>query len=173
MNTLLRPKTARAPSTNPKRAALDTPTRKSTGRLRALFLTVSLLSPTLAAAVSPATAAPADVPPRKRVVVLKRGETQDGARFTLTSDAPLDDYRSYVEGERLVVLVPRAGLSSTRGELTQARGFADLRVEEREAELLISFRLQTGATVAVSQSFNRLDVVFFVANEQPARPRPA
>ena len=172
MNTLLRPKTARAPSTGRARAALDTPTRKSTGRLRALFLAVSFLSPTLAAAVSTAAASPADAPQRKRVVVLRRSETLDGARFTLTSDSPLDDYRSYAEGERLVVMVPRAGLSSTRGELTHARGFADLRVEERGDGLLISFRLQTGATVAVSQNFNRLEVVF-ATNEQLSRPRPA
>lgn len=170
MNTLLRPKTACAPATQPKRAALDTPTRTSTGRLRAQLLIVALLLPTTLAAA--AAASPGDSPPRKRVVVLRRSETRDGARFTLTSDATLDDYRSYAEGERLVVLVPRAALSSTRGELAHARGFADLRVEEREADLLISFRLQTGSTVAVSQNFNRLDVVF-VTNEESARPRPA
>ena len=173
MNTLLRPKTARALSTDPARATLKTPTRKSTGRLRALFLAVSFLLPTLGAAVSPSAAASTpDAPQRKRVVVLRRSETGDGARFTLTSDSPLDDYRSYAEGERLVVLVPRAGLSSARGELTHARGFSDLRVEEREDGLLISFRLQTGATVAVSQNFNRLDVVF-ITNEQSGRPKPA
>ncbi|HKQ53930.1 MAG TPA: hypothetical protein VJT74_16260 [Pyrinomonadaceae bacterium] len=145
MNTLLRPKTA--------------------------HLIVSfLLSMLFAAIVSPAAVACADVPQRKRVVVLRRVETEDGARFTLTSDSPLYDYRSYAEGERLVVHIPRASLSSTRGELSHARGFADLRVEEREADLLISFRLQTGATVAVSQTFNRLDVLF-MTNEQYA-PQP-
>ena len=167
MNTLLRPQTARVPSTDRTRAALDTPARKSTDRLRARLLIVSFLLHTLAATGAPAVASSADVPPRKRLVVLRRGETQDGARFTLTSDSALDDYRSYAEGERLCVLVPRAGLSSTRGELGHARGFADLRVEQREDGLLISFRLQTGATVSVSQNFNRLDVVF-VINERPA-----
>lgn len=147
MNTRLRPKTARAASAD---------------RTRALILIFSLLLPALPATVSPAAATPADATPRKRLVVLRRGETRDGARFTLTSDSPLDDYRSYAEGERLVVLVPRAGLSSTHGELAHARGFADLRVEERGGGLLISFRLQTGSTVSVSQNFNRLDVVFVI-----------
>ena len=167
MNTLLRPQTACAPTAEPDRASLYAPARKSAGRLRACLLIVSLLSPTLAA-----DAASTDAPQRRRVVVLRRSETEDGARFTLTSDSPLDDYRSYAEGERLVVLVPRAALSSTRGELNHPRGFADLRVEEREAGLVISFRLQTGSTVAVSQNFNRLEVLF-VTNEQPARPGPA
>jgi hypothetical protein len=172
MNTLLRPKPARAPSTDRTRTALDTPYRKSPGRLRARLLLVSLLLPVLAAIVSPAVATCADVPQRKRVVVLRRSETQDGARFTLTSDSVLDDYRSYAEGERLIVLVPRAGLSSTRGELIHARGFADLRVEQREDGLLISFRLNMGASVSVNQNFNRLDVVF-ITNEQPGRSGPA
>ena len=169
MNTLLRPQTACVPPIEPDRASLYTPARKSAGRLRACLLAVSLL---FAAPAAPADAASTDAPQRRRVVVLRRSETEDGARFTLTSDSPLDDYRSYAEGERLVVLVPRAALSSTRGELNHPRGFADLRVEEREAGLVISFRLQTGSTVAVSQNFNRLEVLF-VTNEQPARPGPA
>src|SRR5215213_7453339 len=110
MNTLLRPKTACA--------ALDTPTRKSTGRPS--LLTISLLLLALAASAKGPRAAAA------------------------TGDAP--------QRNRVVVLIPRAGLSSTRGQLNHARGFTDLRVEEREADLLISFRLQTGATIAVNQN---------------------
>ncbi|HJU55324.1 MAG TPA: hypothetical protein VJ715_12155 [Pyrinomonadaceae bacterium] len=45
-----------------------------------------------------------------------------------------------------------------------------MRVEQREDGLLISFRLQTGATVSVNQSFNRLDVVF-ITNDEVSRPR--
>src|SRR5215213_9230660 len=144
MNTLLRPKTACA--------ALDTPTRKSTGRPSLLTISLLLLALAASAKGPRAAAATGDAPQRKRVVVLRRSETVDGARFTLTSDSVLDDYRSYAEGDRLVVLIPRAGLSSTRGQLNHARGFTDLRVEEREADLLISFRLQTGATIAVNQN---------------------
>lgn len=91
--------------------------------------------------------------------MLRRHESPDGPRFTLTADAPLDDYRSYAEGERLCVMIPRAALASTRGE-AHASGFADMRVEERDGDLLLSFRLQTGASVLVKQSFNRMDVVF-------------
>lgn len=166
MNTLLRPKPARVPRT---RAALDTPPRNWHNSLRAGFLLILLL---LHAPVPAAASTPPDVPPRKRVVALRRGETPDGARFTLVSDAALDDYRSYAEGERLYVLVPRASLASARGESAHGRGFADLRVEQREDGLLISFRLKTGATVAVNQTFNRLDVLF-ITNEPAGRPRLA
>ena len=174
MNTLLRPKTARVSSNGQTRATLNTLSPKSPGRLRARLLIVSVLLHTLvpAVALSRAAASSVDVPQRKRVIALRRSETADGARFTLTSDSVLDDYKSYAEGERLFILVPRAALSSTRGEVTRGRGFADMRVEQREDGLLLSFRLQTGATVAVNQSFNRLDLIF-VTNEEMSRPKLA
>ena len=170
MNTLLRPEPARVPPLDQTRpAALDTlPRNWPSGLLRLLLITLLLY------ALAPAAlASSGDVQPRKkRVVAIRRSETPDGARFTLVSDSALDDYKSYAEGERLFVLVPRASLSSARGELAHGRGFADLRVEEREDGLLISFRLQTGATVAVNQTFNRLDLLF-ITNESLSRPRLA
>ncbi len=167
MNTLLRPEPARVPVVDGARAALDTLPRNWHNGLCLLLITLMLC------ALAPAAnASSGDEPPRKRVVALRRIETPDGARFTLMSDSVLDDYKSYAEGERLFVLVPRASLSSTRGELAHGRGFADLRVEQHEDGLVISFRLQTGATVAVNQTFNRLDVIF-TTNEPPSRSRLA
>ena len=174
MNTLLRPRHVRVLPDGLTRPAQNTLSPKSPRGPRARLLLISLLLNALVpAAVCPrAAASPADVPQRKRVVALRRSETPDGARFTLTSDSALDDYRSYAEGERLFILVPRASLASTRGRLAHRRGFADLRVEQREDGLVISFRLQTGATVAVSQTFNRLELVF-ITNEPAGRPRLA
>jgi hypothetical protein len=173
MYTLLRPEPARVPAVDDARAAFDTLPRNWPNGLRRLLL-VPLLLCALAPAAAPARSAdsPPDATQGRRVVALRRSETPDGARFTLTSDSSLDDYRSYAEGERLFVLVPRASLSSARGELAHGRGFADLRVEQRADGLVISFRLQTGATVAVNQTFNRL-VLIFTTNEPPGRPRLA
>lgn len=100
--------------------------------------------------------------------MLRRSDSPDGPRFTLTSDAPLDDYRSYAEGERLCVMIPQAALISTRNQ-ENGHAFADMRVEERDGDILLSFRLQSGATVAVNQNFNRLDVVF-TTNERANQP---
>lgn len=103
-------------------------------------------------------------PERKRLVMLRRNETPEGWRFTLTSDAPLGDYRSFAEGERVCVLIPQAAFVSTRGN-ESGRGFAEMRIEQRDENLMLSFRLQQGATVAVNQNFNRLDVIF-MTNER-------
>lgn len=103
-------------------------------------------------------------PYKKRILMLRRNDSLDGARFTLMSDAPLGDYKSLAEGERVCVMIPQAAFISTRNE-TNGRGFTDLRIEQRDDDVVLSFRLQQGATVAVNQNFNRLDVVF-ITNER-------
>ncbi len=114
----------------------------------------------MAPAIIPSSAKPL----KKRILMLRRNESQDGARFTLTSDAPLNDYKSFAEGERVCVMIPQAAYVSPRGD-ANGRGFADMRIEQRDDDVMLSFRLQPGATVAVNQNFNRLDVVF-ITNER-------
>jgi hypothetical protein len=101
---------------------------------------------------------------RKRIVMLRRNETPEGSRFTLTSDSPLTDYKSFVEAERVCIMIPQAAFVSARRD-ESGRGFADMRIEQRDENVMLSFRLQTGATVAVNQNFNRLDVIF-MTNER-------
>jgi hypothetical protein len=102
---------------------------------------------------------------RKRLVTVRRSETTDGLRLTLVSDTPLGDYRSFAEGERVYVMIPRAAFLAARREEKSGRGFAEMLIEQREETVLLSFRLQQGATVAVNQNFNRLDIIF-MTNEQ-------
>lgn len=113
---------------------------------------------------APAATSSLPKPHKKRILMLRRNDSLDGARFTLTSDAPLGDYKSLAEGERVCVMIPQAAFISTRNE-TNGRGFTDMRVEQRDEDVVLSFRLQPGATVAVNQNFNRLDVVF-ITNER-------
>jgi hypothetical protein len=113
--------------------------------------------PTLAASSIPATTA--SKPLKERVIALRRKASADGERLTLTSDAPLDDYSSYVEDERLFVVVPLTALAGAQGNIN-GRGFSDMKVEPRGHDILLSFRLQVGASVYVRQNFNRLDLVF-------------
>jgi hypothetical protein len=116
-----------------------------------------------ASAVASASAA-AHRPERKRLVTLRGKEMTEGARFTLMSDTPLGDYRSFADGERVCVMIPGAAFVSARAAEI-GRGFADMRIEQRAENVMLSFRLQPGATVAVLQNFNRLDVIF-MTNER-------
>ena len=124
-----------------------------------LLFTLAMTGPT-----SRADDSPLNELKRKRITTLRRNETPEGSRLTFTSDAPLDDYKFYVEGERLFVLIPRCALVTALSDLS-GRGFTDMRVEQRDGEVILSFRLQPGSTVAVNQSFNRLAVIF-MTNER-------
>lgn len=109
-------------------------------------------------------------PERKRIVTLRRNETAEGARLTLMSDASLTDYRSFAEAHRVCVMIPRAAFVSALTD-ESGRGFTEMRIEQRDENVMLSFRLQQGATVAVNQHFNRLDVVF-LTNERANSARP-
>lgn len=107
-------------------------------------------------------------PRNKRILAVRHNDLPDSSRFTLTSDSPLDDYSSYVEGERFFVSVPQAILINEQTELN-GHGFTDMRLEQRAEDVLLSFRLQQGATVNISQTFNRLDIIF-LTNERANKP---
>ena len=103
--------------------------------------------------------------------MLRHSETAEGSRCTITSDSLLDDYSSYVEGERFLVRIPQATLFNRRHNTTGS-GFADMRVEQGEDDVIVSFLLQPGASVSVNQSFNRLELNFLTNETATASGRP-
>ena len=96
---------------------------------------------------------------QKRIVMLRHNDTAEGSRCTITSDSLLDDYISYVEGERFLVRLPQSTLFNAHNNPT-GRGFTDMRVEQNEGDVVISFLLQPRTSVSVNQSFNRLEINF-------------
>ncbi len=98
---------------------------------------------------------------RKNITPLRASETPEGSRIMITSDGALNDYSAYRSGERFYVLIPAAdaprALSGLRG-----RGFDDVRVQKRGNDVLLSFRLLSGAAARVSQKFNRLEILITV-----------
>ncbi len=124
--------------------------------------TFSLLLATLALLCSTGIGIKAQnliAPQVRRIAPLRSTDVPEGSRVTITSDASLDDYIAYRSLDRFHVLIPQAQLSSAVNTL-RGRGFTDLRVEHRGADLELSFSLQPGATAKVTQKFNRLDVIF-------------
>lgn len=54
----------------------------------------------------------------------------------------------------------------------EGRGFTDMRVKQGDDDVVgLSFRLQVGATVAINQNFNRLEILFFT-NERANKSSP-
>lgn len=174
MKTFLRSLFVHAPSLN----QADALSLKNARLTRCWSLLGSILLCAASASTSAQTLKPVDAsglpgpvassashgPERRRVVTLRRNETPEGDRFSLTSDAPLADYRSFAEADRVCVMIPQAAFVSQHREQS-GRGFAAMRIEQRDENVMLSFRLQQGATVAVNQRFNRLEIIF-MTNER-------
>lgn len=176
MKTFLRYLSVRTLSINSIHTPAQTRLRLSHHSRRAFVVSLLLLAliagrdaqaatrRSLSRLTKPAAASSSLRPDRKRLVTFRRNETPEGSRLTLTADAPLADYRSFAEGERVCIMIPQAAFFPARRD-ESGRGFAEMRVEQREENVMLSFRLQQGATVAVKQNFNRLEVVF-MTNER-------
>jgi hypothetical protein len=121
----------------------------------------------LAALTGPNAPAPrsAEAPRAKRLAPLRVSETQDGARVSVTADAPLADYDAYREGARFYVRLPQASAVAAQRDLASAPGLNAARVEQRGADVLLVLELQPGVSARVRQSFNRLDVLVGVQQQ--------
>lgn len=100
----------------------------------------------------------------KRITSLHIGEASEGSRVTVVSDAALNDYEAFRRGDRFYVRIPLAdfgaGQPGFRGD-----GFEDVQVQKIGDSVVISFKLQPGATARVDQRSNRLDVIFTAPNK--------
>lgn len=98
---------------------------------------------------------------RKSISPLRASQTPSGSQITVTSDGALSDFSAYRSGDRFYVLIPAAAPPRLPSNL-RGRGFDDVRVQKRNNDVLLSFRLLAGATAHVNQKFNRLEVIITV-----------
>jgi hypothetical protein len=124
--------------------------------------TTAAVQPTQEFAQAHATASS---PPLSRIVPPRLVDAPDGARVTIASDAPLDDYTSRLDGVNFYIMIPHAEASFSEVQFA-GHGFTSAGVEQRDDNVILSFRLQTGASVRVSRGFNRLDVFFKTPTHQ-------
>jgi hypothetical protein len=75
----------------------------------------------------------------------------------------LSDYEAFRRGDRFYLKLPLADLAATAPHF-RADGFEDVQVQKTGDGLIVSFKLQPGATARVEQHGNRLDVVFTSPN---------
>lgn len=99
----------------------------------------------------------------KRVTGLQLGDAFEGSRVTIVSDTALSDYEAYRRGDRFYVKIPLADFASAVPHF-RANGFDDVQVQRVGDGLIVSFKLQPGATARVDQRGNRLDVIFSAPN---------
>ena len=109
------------------------------------------------------TSGSAQLRDQRHVTAIQLGGAAEGSRVTVVSDSPLNDYEAFRRGERFYIKIPLADFTSAAPHF-RAAGFEDVQVQKVGDSLIVSFRLQAGATARVDQRGNRLDVVFSAPN---------
>jgi len=100
---------------------------------------------------------------QKRITALQIGEAAEGSRVTIVSDSALSDYEAFRRGDWFYVKIPLAEFKSVPPQCC-ANGFEAVQVQRVGDSVIVSFRLQPGATARVDQRSNRLDVIFSAPN---------
>ncbi len=101
---------------------------------------------------------------QRRVTAVQLGTAPEGSRVTLSSDVPLNDYEGFRRGDRFYVKIPWADFVSASPHF-RGDGFDDVQVQTAGDSVVVSFKLQPGATARIDQRGNRLDVIFSVARK--------
>jgi hypothetical protein len=96
---------------------------------------------------------------QKRVTGLQLGDAFEGSRVSINADANLADYEAFRRGDRFYVRIPAAEFVSAVPHY-RANGFDDVQVQKVGDSVVVSFKLQPGASARVDLRGNRLDVIF-------------
>lgn len=99
----------------------------------------------------------------KHVTSVEMIQLAEGARVTVNADAALNDYEAFRRGDRFYVKIPLAGFSFSQPRF-HGNGFDDVQVQKIGDSVVVSFKLQLGASARVEQHANRLEVIFAAPN---------
>src|SRR5205085_3572593 len=97
-------------------------------------------------------------PRNKNIARMSSSDAPGGSKVTITSDGVLNDYSAYRSGDRFYVVIPQANAGRIGG--VRGRGFEGTQVKRRGQDVIMSFKLQPGASARVDQRFNQLVVQF-------------
>ncbi|MGI8835225.1 MAG: hypothetical protein ACR2H4_01135 [Pyrinomonadaceae bacterium] len=100
---------------------------------------------------------------QKQVTSLQLGQAAEGARVTIISDEALNDYEGFRRGDRFYVRIPQAAFSFSQPTF-HGDGFDDVQVQKVGDSVVVSFKLQPGASARVDEHSNRLEVIFTAPN---------
>jgi hypothetical protein len=114
------------------------------------------------AAPRPGVLLPSRATEASRIVLLRLADAPEGARVTVASDAPFDDYSTRFEGDNFYLLIPHSRASGPQGQLSGS-GFTGALLEQRGGDVLLSLRVRAGASMRISKGFNRLELNFSAA----------
>jgi len=86
-------------------------------------------------------------------------DVPDGWSATINASSPLTEAVSYKSGERFVVIIPQASVSSFQSD-AGGRAFLNIQIEQRGEDVAISFKLRPGGSARLNQRAAGLEVSF-------------
>ncbi len=101
------------------------------------------------------TATSAQSLPKRQITIALVSSAKRGGVLTITSDQSLTDFVTYRSGERSYWIFPQS--TAVKGALS-GFGFADVRLEERDDDVVVSVRFENGETPVMHQSENRIEM---------------
>src|SRR5262245_16931243 len=135
--------------------------RATKGEWHPLVICLGVVSLSLLGLVSTAVSTAAQTSKGNRILTIRINDSPEGARVAILADLALNDYEAYRRGDRFFVKIPNAELVASQ-LASQGAGFDEVQVHKSGDNVIISFKLQPGATARVDQRQNQLDVVFSV-----------
>ena len=82
--------------------------------------------------------------PTKNIAGMSSSDAPGGSKVTIVADGALGDYSAYRSGDRFYVTIPQASAKGIGG--VRGRGFEGAQVQRRGQDVVLSFKLQPGAS---------------------------
>jgi hypothetical protein len=101
------------------------------------------------------TIARSSQPAKRRITLSLTSNERDGALLVISSSQSLADHVTYRSGDKVYFIFPQS--SAMQGSVS-GFGFVDARLEQREEDVVFSFRLEHGQSPRITVLVNRLEV---------------
>ena len=101
-----------------------------------------------------------------RRMAISVGQSAQGSRVRIISDAPLDGYRAFARDGKFCVLLRGADASSLAGRALAARGFTGVEAEQQGDDALLAFTTEPNFEPRVRAIFNQLEIVFVAQTQK-------
>jgi hypothetical protein len=85
----------------------------------------------------------------------------------VVADSTLDDYEAFRRGDHFYIKIPSTEFTAMQPRF-RGDGFDDVQVQKMGDSVVISFKLQPGASARVDGGSNRLEVIFFAPSRMAA-----
>ena len=98
---------------------------------------------------------PSNTSTKRHLTTMTASASPSGLRIVIGTSSPVDDAVGYRSGDNYVVVIPQAELSSLQIDM---RLLKNIRIDTRDEDVAVSFKLESGAKAQLTREENRIVV---------------